>query len=193
MIGFLSDRIVGFVKNHQENFDDEMYDIYHYGVEITISSILNVVLILLLGLITGSIVQSIVFLICFIFVRRFTGGWHASSYFACNSIFCILFLCVLVAQKIFLGIADIYFISVVLLLCLVAIIVFAPAEHPNKKIENKKKMKILSSIIFFVLSVVAVLLFYMYPVVTLTLVFTLVSIVIAMLVGKATENLSKNN
>lgn len=72
-----SGRILSFlVKN--TSLPEEETDVYKYGIEITISSLFNIILIIMLSLIFGSIVSGICFLSCFILLRQFTGGYHES-------------------------------------------------------------------------------------------------------------------
>ena len=48
---------------------DEVQDFYRYGIEITISSMLNIVLVLLMGALTGHLLESVIYLAVFIAVR----------------------------------------------------------------------------------------------------------------------------
>ena len=51
---------------------DEVQDFYRYGIEITISSMLNIVLVLLMGALTGHLLESVIYLAVFIAVRVIT-------------------------------------------------------------------------------------------------------------------------
>ena len=82
-------------SNVIENTDTDK-EYYQYGIEITISSLLNIFLILVIGTVTRSFFESIIFLICVIIIRQFTGGFHADTYLKCNLIFCISFIAVLI-------------------------------------------------------------------------------------------------
>ena len=77
--------------------DKERLEICQYGMEIVVSTLINMISIMTIGIIGGAWQASIVFLICFSFLRKQTGGYHAGSYFACNLslIFCysILLFC----------------------------------------------------------------------------------------------------
>lgn len=90
MINHISKIITNFFLQQKSISEDEK-EIYQYGVEITISSILNILLILLLSILVRSVLSGIVFLVCFIYVRRYTGGYHAETYFRCNSALCITY------------------------------------------------------------------------------------------------------
>ena len=71
---------------------DEVQDFYRYGIEITISSMLNIVLVLLMGALTGHLLESVIYLAVFIAVRVITGGYHADTYFRCNLLMCSTFI-----------------------------------------------------------------------------------------------------
>lgn len=94
---------------------DEVQDFYRYGIEITISSMLNIVLVLLMGALTGHLLESVIYLAVFIAVRVITGGYHADTYFRCNLLMCSTFIA--------------------------TAFVFCPVENKNKPIEKDKKPK----------------------------------------------------
>lgn len=116
----------------------EDIEYYLYGIEITVSSILNVLLIVGIGLVTHSIIESIIFLILFILIRQFTGGFHASTYFKCNLSFCIVFFTVLLLYH-FTGIyLNTYIAILITFVCNSLILIFCPVEHINKPIPKEK-------------------------------------------------------
>ena len=92
MIKKLSQYILQYLlrNNVIENTQDEK-EYYQYGIEITISSVLNILLILGIGLVTRNILENVIFLLFFIPIRQFTGGFYANTYFKCNLSFCIVF------------------------------------------------------------------------------------------------------
>lgn len=112
---------------------------YLYGIEITVSSILNVILILGIGALTCSFVESIVFLVCFMLIRQFTGGFHADTYFKCNLIFCISFVAVLILYYTTAKYLSTYISILITFVCVSIILVKCPIEHVNKPIPNSRK------------------------------------------------------
>ena len=68
------------------------YEVYLYGFEILVASILNSVAILLIGLLFDRFIHSVVFLICYCPLRQFAGGYHADTYKRCFFIFICIFL-----------------------------------------------------------------------------------------------------
>lgn len=92
----LANMLTNFICSHI-SMPPEMVDVYRYGFEITISSILNIILVLCCGIIIGDILASAVYLFVFIILRLFTGGYHATSYLRCNIVmvcrFCLHMCC----------------------------------------------------------------------------------------------------
>ncbi len=96
MIKKLTNHILKYLilSNVIEN-DAESRVYYQYGIEITISSLLNILLIIAIGIVSGNILESIIFLACFVPLRQFTGDFYAKTYFLCNLSFSISFVVLL--------------------------------------------------------------------------------------------------
>lgn len=117
----------------------ESRDYYQYGIEITVSSLLNIILIIAIGTVSGNMPESILFLACFIPLRQFTGGFHAKTYFLCNFSFSISFVILLTVYKFTNQYVTPYIgLSIILFSC---IIFFSecPIENKNKVITKEKK------------------------------------------------------
>lgn len=160
---FIVSKIVDFMKcNGAISDDQEESDFYRYGVEITISSILNIILVMFIGVITKHIIESTIFLAIFIFIRSFTGGFHASTYFKCNALMCISFVCEIIAYEL-LKKYNLFLSTLILAMCSIAIIItYGPVENPNKPIPEDKKVSLkikgaLLSILFAIINVILLL------------------------------------
>ena len=82
MIKKLTNHILSYlISSNAIDDNEETKDYYRYGIEITISSLINILLIIIIGIVSGNALESIVFLACFIPLRQFTGGFHAKTYF----------------------------------------------------------------------------------------------------------------
>ena len=89
----ISQIIVCFISRNMTIDDEEMLDVYKYGIEITLSSVLNFVLIIISSLILRDLSAGLIFMALFIFLRSYTGGYHAETYLRCNIAFvCTFFL-----------------------------------------------------------------------------------------------------
>ena len=159
MIDLLSSKISSKFVEHKIITED-MVDIYKYGVEITISSIIGFILILIIDLIFKSLMQALIFYIIFIILRSFTGGYHASSYLKCNLIFSIVASLVIFFSK---AATEVRFstgiINILFLPALSVFIWLAPIENPNKLIEKKRRIyfktgSVLAAVILYILSLI---------------------------------------
>ncbi len=141
MIERLSKMILEYLirSNVIENTDTDR-EYYQYGIEITISSILNVILILFIGIVTKSFFESIIFLTCFILIRRFSGGFHADTYIKCNLSFCISFITVLILYYTTAQYLSTYISILITFVCVSIILLKCPIEHINKPISNNRKI-----------------------------------------------------
>lgn len=153
MIEKISNKLLNYlISSHKIKNDNEIIDYYRYGIEITISSILNIVLIISIGVVTKNIMESLMFLLCFIPLRQVTGGYHAETYFKCNLLFVIVFCLLLVIYKMSVEILTNYAVIMMLIFSLTIFITECPIENMNKPLNeeqkkiNKKKAIILGTL-----------------------------------------------
>ncbi len=83
------------IKNNVISKDTEEIEFYRYGIEITLSSLINIALISIIGIVTNYTFESTMFLAVFIIMRSFTGGYHANTYIKCNLVISISFVILL--------------------------------------------------------------------------------------------------
>lgn len=128
---------------------DSDREYYQYGIEITVSSLLNIILILSIGIIARSFFESIIFLLCFVLIRQFTGGYHADTYFKCNLTFCCSFMAVLILYYTTAQYLSTYISILITFVCVSVFLVKCPIEHINKPIPNNRKVvhKILAALL----------------------------------------------
>lgn len=161
MIAELSNCIIKSVSKSID-IDPEFYDYYKYGIEITISSIINISLILLFGLIIGSFLSAVCFLLCVIPLRQFCGGYHASTYFRCNSTFLLAFLIdYLIARMLALVNIPLNILETISLISVIPIILYAPVPnvHKSKNQVRDKKCHVISVILGVVISIISLFFF----------------------------------
>ncbi|MGN0607176.1 MAG: accessory gene regulator B family protein [Oscillospiraceae bacterium] len=140
MISRLSELILRYLlKCGVINDSDDDKEYYQYGIEITISSLLNVILIIGIGIIFRSMFESVVFLAFFMIIRQFTGGFHADTYFKCNCSFCISFISVLIMYHTTYEKMTPCLSVLISVLCVAIIILDCPIEHKNKPIPKHKR------------------------------------------------------
>ena len=129
----------------------ESKDVYLYGLEVMISSLLSTLLILIIGLALNRFIDTLSFLVVFIGLRSFSGGFHANTYLKCAVVTLSLYFAVILLS---------FFIKIpqIALWCLapvgVAVLaVKAPVRNPNKPLTESEAVrhKIVSIIIFLLI------------------------------------------
>lgn len=140
MIEKISNDVVKYMLKHGAILEtDENKEYYQYGVEITISSVINIILILCIGLIFRSFTESVLFLLLFIPIRQYTGGYHANTYFKCNLTFAVSFSILLLFYHFTNMVLTSYFAILIVYVCILTIIFTCPIENPNKPIPQEKR------------------------------------------------------
>lgn len=159
MIKRVSSQILSFIYKYSD-LSLEIKDIYQYGCEITLSSMLNIILILLCSILLGDIMTGLVYLFIFIFLRSFTGGYHATTYFRCNLTFVVTFIFAYALYK------SIIYFNIPLLVCvalallnMIPIVIFSPVPNHHKPLTNslKKRAYILAIVVALILLVLGIL------------------------------------
>lgn len=139
--------------------DKEKKEIYVYGIELLISSLIGIVLVLGLSIGLGKVWSGVVFLAVFILVRQYTGGYHADTYVRCNAAFVLTYL-LTVGIWIFCRVHDLKVaVWFILLGAYIIMAVLAPVENKNKPLDDEevKKYKWKSIVIYsaFIMVVLA--------------------------------------
>lgn len=140
MITFLGKSISLFLCR-KNIIDEEEADIYQYGFESILSTILGFIITLLIGVIFKMVIMSIIYYGIFVVVRQMTGGYHADSYLKCNIAFSLVTFFVLGMTKL-ICISQMYSLPIHLLIFIISAICiwrFAPVENPNKPLTVKQK------------------------------------------------------
>lgn len=135
MISDLSVKVTGVLLDNRI-IEEQDEDIYKYGLELLISSVVNLTLVIAIGCIFGKFIQTVLFVLLYCFVRRYAGGYHANTHARCIATFSTLYF-------LMLGITDMFHISEANLLLVIAsiisnVIVFrlAPVADQNKPLED---------------------------------------------------------
>lgn len=142
MIKSCANKITSFLfyKNYIDSNKYE-YEVYLYGFEVLIASILNILVTLTIGLLFDKFIHSIVFLACYCSIRQFSGGYHASNYRKCFFTFALIFL-----LTIFIG-SNFDFIGLKPIILLLSILnwlnicLLSPVEHTNNPLTDNEKNK----------------------------------------------------
>lgn len=137
---------------------EEKAPICKNGIMLILADIINFSLILIIGLFTKSLFESVMYLTVFWIVRRFSGGFHAKTYWLCRIVTVGTYMTIFLVSKI---INDYYIIITLIcdIFAVITMIVFAPIRHPNKELTNKevkanKLFALLTTLFFTLLSIV---------------------------------------
>ena len=142
---------------------DKDKDLYIYGLFMLISHLMFFIIACIFGLILGCIFESIIFYIAFQFIRRYAGGYHASTETRCEILSTLSILACIVVIKL----SKTYDFQTVLLLITilsaVCIFVLCPLDTPEKPLSDKefKYFRKVSWIILFVI-IVAIIVSYVF-------------------------------
>lgn len=157
----ISKSIVKFISNNIAIDDEEMLDVYKYGIEITLSSLINLVMIIVCSLLLKNLAAGFIFMFCFIFLRSYTGGYHAEAYWRCNVAFVFTFILTYFVGRLFDYInLNIYAVVTIQLIGIVPLIKFAPVKNRHKILSEikKKKSKVISLILYGLFSALSIVL-----------------------------------
>lgn len=195
MIAQLAQRIYSYMSRHIK-IDAELADVYKYGIEITISSALNIILVMAVSFILKSPLSGISHLACLILLRSFCGGYHANSYLKCNSLMVIFFVISYVGGRllVYFNLTDFQLTAAVLMLAFLPIYAFAPVKNKHKPLTERraKRCRILSIIIYIILSLLGLYLTFFGYLYGSIIIITLVEISAAVLIEILIQRRNKN-
>lgn len=84
MLHSVSEKIAYLISDKEDSYPME---IYTYGIELILSSLIGTVLVIASGIIFNLFFESIIFSLALSGIRFFSGGYHAKTYLKCNIIY----------------------------------------------------------------------------------------------------------
>lgn len=170
MLNKLGKRLTNTLINNNQ-IDESERCLYEYGFFILLSNVIYVTITLVLGSVFNIIIESMAFYIAFSLIRRYAGGFHASSEMKCTLITTTsIFLCFLCTK-----LCEINNIQMPILIptmiAAISIFVLCPLDTPEKpltKEEYKYFRKISWTILLLIILAICIgwyfkLDFLMYP------------------------------
>lgn len=130
-------RLAGKIGNnlvHSGVVKEEDAEIYIYGINQILVSVLNVSSALIIGLIFGVFPEIAVFTAAYIPLRSFAGGYHAKTPLRCYVFSVIMLIVVSIGLK-YLHIAEWIYYAVLVAATLV-VLVLSPVEDRNKPLDE---------------------------------------------------------
>lgn len=159
MISNLSSCIVRLLIRNNVISGDE-FDIYQYGFEIFISSIITFSITIICGLIFHCMFAVLIYFCIFVILRTVCGGYHAKTYFRCNLTFALTTASILLVYKFVLieQFTKLHYCCIII--SVIVIVFYAPVENPNKplSLKQKKIYRILGTTLVVLLSLISCLL-----------------------------------
>lgn len=145
----------GLVRSNVIEADDA--EIYIYGINQILVSVLNVSSALIIGLLFGTLLEIAVFMAAYIPLRSFAGGYHARTPLRCYIYSLIMLIIVSIGLK-YLSI-EIWGYYAVFAVAFVIVLVLSPVEDKNKPLDDLeykvyKKRAIIIAAIELVISIV---------------------------------------
>lgn len=139
----------------------ESKELYDYGFFILLSQILYFIIAVIFGIVFSVFLQSIIFYIAFQFIRKYAGGYHASTEGRCE----IMSTLSILACIVMIWLSRLYEFSLLLFcISLVAVLVIAvlcPLDTPEKPLSNKE-LKYFRKISWLILFIIAALIVVSY-------------------------------
>lgn len=136
-----------FDNNYIDNIKYD-YEVYLYGFEILIASILNLATTLLIGVIFDKFIHTIVFLICYCSLRQFSGGYHSNTYKNCYITFILIFISTILIANHLDSINLKPLIILFSVLNWICICLQGPVEHINNPLTYLEFIKYYRYVIF---------------------------------------------
>lgn len=155
-------RIAEATSNWLENsgvIDKEENELYVYAVNSLLLSISPLLLAGIIGSLLGNFESSIILIIPFIFIRRFSGGYHTKKPWTC-------FFCssTLLSVSIYLASIINYnvLLKVITLLSAISIMVWSPIDSTNRRLDivEKKRFKRISTCITGIFLLLVIVFYY---------------------------------
>ena len=144
------DFTINFLKQNNTYSENEIKKL-RYGLEGIYLTITKTIVILIIALLLNFLKEIIILLLLFNIIRYFSFGFHAEKSGECLILSMFNFLLV---PYIFLKLNTSLFVNLIICgICLVLLLIFAPADTPKRPLKNKKK-RIIRKIITFVIGII---------------------------------------
>lgn len=153
MISKLSQYITTKLISNSSIFEEEK-DLYEYGLFMLISHLFFLFISIAFGIVFSCFFESLVFYLAFQFIRRYAGGYHASTEIRCDIMSTTsILICIMV-----IWLAKTYEFEMLLLLSAiisaVIIFIFCPLDTPEKPL-SKKEVKYFRKISWLILLIIS--------------------------------------
>lgn len=137
------------------SISEEKANVYAYGFEILISTIVYIIFFLITAAITDTLLESLLFWFGFFIVRTIAGGYHAKTYIICHILFLLNHIAFIAILKLIASDAITFLVLCLTLTSAFCLFKYAPVDHQNKRFtENEKKIFRASSLAYAFLTLI---------------------------------------
>lgn len=126
-----------FVKRGVIEKEDK--DVYIYGSELLISEIICTLLVIGISLCTGEFIETLIYLFSYMSIRVYAGGYHASSYSNCITIFNLCYVGVMYVMKIIQLLGLLKILELITFGAIMIIWKLAPVEDLRKPLDEEER------------------------------------------------------
>lgn len=131
----------------EQGIYEESFEIHRYGIEVIISTIINVLVILFMGFLSSQIIESILYCLGFWSIRKFSGGYHCQTYFRCMSAYFLTFLIFLLNSSVF---ENIYVMVLIDITAFIVFLLLSPIKNRECTKNDYQKYKRISLVLLFI-------------------------------------------
>lgn len=158
MVHRLSKIIADFLLKKDAISESEI-DIYVYGYEMIILSLIDFCIVVSIGLIFEELFAMLTFFAVFVSVRIYTGGYHANTVLRCKSVFTMISLSIIFLLKLKY---PLLLYILILSLFIITCVCLVPVENSNKPLDKSEQMKYrkISIALSIIWSAIALLLYF---------------------------------
>lgn len=176
--------------------NDEDKELYIYGLFMLLSQLMFFIITCIFGLILKCILESIIFYIAFQFIRKYAGGYHASTETRCeisttlSILACIVLIRLSKTYDFQIALVTITVISAISIFCL------CPLDTPEKPLSDKEFRyfrKISWLILFVIITVITVSYIFKLSIIIVPCCLSLILESILLALGKIKRLSQKNN
>lgn len=140
MIQAMAQKIGGtFVK--RSIIKEEDIKVYTHGLELMLSELISSILVITIGITMGKTMEVLLYLVTFTCIRVYAGGYHASSYRNCITIFCVCAYFIFVLTGWMHQMRSLEVIAVALIIADIIIFLLAPVEDRRKSLDRQERRR----------------------------------------------------
>ncbi|PKM93595.1 MAG: hypothetical protein CVU84_14590 [Firmicutes bacterium HGW-Firmicutes-1] len=137
MISNISSKLaIVMYKNNNKQIAD--IEVYKYGLELMISSIVNMLVMIGLSLALSCFKEAILYILFFAILRISAGGYHASTHFKCLLLYSLIMFPIIRFIEILKVGLNSHFVLLVCCVSIFCVFRYAPVDSENKPLNKKE-------------------------------------------------------